>query len=81
MSGATEFFPGVGAMLPAFLQEMQGKLLGGLVYSFLGGLIGFAVMATAGFLLAYLINASIFFFGGPGFKLKKVRKRTKDLTS
>jgi len=81
MAGATEFFPGVGASLPAFLQEMQGKLLGGLVYSFLGGLIGFAVMAVTGFLLAYLINASIYFFGGPGFRLKKVRRRTKDLNS
>jgi len=81
MAGATEFFPGVGATLPAFLQEMQGKLVGGLVYSFLGGLIGFAVMAVAGFLFAYLINASIYFFGGPGFRLKKVRRRTKDLTS
>jgi len=78
IAGATEFLPGVGALLPAFLQEMQGKLVGGLFYSFLGGLLGFLVMAAGGFLLAFLINASIYFFGGPGFRLKKARGRSKN---
>ena len=78
IAGATEFLPGVGALLPAFLQEMQGKLVGGLFFCFLGGLLGFLVMAAGGFLLAFLINASIYFFGGPGFRLKKARGRSKN---
>ncbi|MDD8019943.1 MAG: zinc ribbon domain-containing protein [Acidobacteriota bacterium] len=77
MAGATEFFPGLASLFPAAFQEMQGKLVGGLVFSFFGGILGFVVMAGAGFILAFLINASIYFFGGPGFRLKKLHSRSK----
>jgi len=81
MAGATEFFPGLPALLPAGLQEMQGNLVGGLVFSFLGGLLGFLIMAAGGFILAFLINASIYFFGGPGFKLQRARRHSRNQPS
>ncbi len=73
--GVTDFFPGVVASLPAFLKEMQGNLVGAVVFSILGGLSGFILLAAAGFILALLINAAIYFFGGPGFHLEKASKR------
>ncbi|MGQ9800781.1 MAG: zinc ribbon domain-containing protein [Candidatus Saccharicenans sp.] len=73
--GSTEFFPGFVASLPAFLRDMQGKLIGGLVFSLLGGVLGFILAAASGFVLALLINAAIYFFGEPGFRLEKKKKR------
>lgn len=73
--GSTEFFPGLVAILPVFLKEMQGKLMGGLVFSLLGGIFGFVLAAASGFLLALLVNAAIFFFGEPGFRLGKSHRR------
>ncbi|MCX8159812.1 MAG: zinc ribbon domain-containing protein [Candidatus Saccharicenans sp.] len=73
--GSTEFFPGLVAVLPDFLKEMQGKLMGGLVFSLLGGIFGFVLAAASGFLLALLVNAAIYFFGEPGFRLEKSRRR------
>lgn len=74
--GSTEFFPQIVAYFPLFLQEMQGKLVGGLVFSLLGGVFGFILAAIFGFLLALLINASIYFFGGPSFRLERSRKKS-----
>jgi len=74
--GVTDFFSGVVAGLPSFLQEMQGTLVGAVVFSILGGLAGFVLVAAAGFILALLINGAIYFFGGPGFHLEKGTKRT-----
>lgn len=73
--GSTEFFPGLVALLPVFLKEMQGKLMGGLVFSLMGGIFGFALAAAWGFLLALLVNLAIYFFGEPGFRLEKSRRR------
>lgn len=72
--GSTDFFPGLVASLPAFLKDMQGKLVGGLVFSLLGGVLGFVLMAISGFVLALLVNASIYFFGEPGFRLEKKKR-------
>jgi len=74
ISGSTEFWPQLLVYLPSFLKEIQGKLLGGLVFSLLGGVLGFIIAAILGFLLASLINASIYFFGRPGFRLEKSSK-------
>jgi len=73
--GSTEFFPGLVSALPVFLKEMQGKLMGGLVFSFLGGIFGFVLAAASGFFLALLVNATIYFFGEPGFRLERSRRR------
>ncbi|HEK85721.1 MAG: double zinc ribbon domain-containing protein [Candidatus Saccharicenans sp.] len=75
ISGSTEFWPQLTAYLPDFLKEMQGKLIGGLVFSLVGGIAGFITAAASGFLLAALINASIYFFGCPGLKVEKTKKR------
>ncbi len=74
--GATEFFPELVAHLPAFLKEMQGKLIGGLVFSLLGGAVGFLLAAISGFFLAVLVNAAIYFFGPPAFRMEKSRRIT-----
>jgi len=49
--------------------------MGGLIFSLLGGVFGFVVAAASGFLLALLVNAAIYFFGEPGFRLEKSRRR------
>jgi len=75
--GSTSFFPGLVSVLPDFLKEMQGKLIGGLVFSFLGGVLGFLLGAVSGFILALLLNYSIYFFGRPGFRLERARKKVE----
>jgi hypothetical protein len=74
--GSTEFFPDLVSTLPAFFKEIQGKLLGGLVFSVLGGILGFVLAAAFGFLVALLINASIYFLGGPKLRLEKTRGKS-----
>jgi hypothetical protein len=64
LAGATSFVPGISDLLPAFFKEMQGKLLGGMVFAGLGGLAGFILFGSAGFLLALLANAILSFTGG-----------------
>jgi hypothetical protein len=64
LAGATSFVPGISDLLPAFFKEMQGKLLGGMVFAGLGGLAGFILFGAAGFLLALLANAILSFTGG-----------------
>jgi len=71
LAGATEFFTSVIPMLPGFFQEIQGKMLGGLIYSLFGGVFGFLLFALLGLLAALLINASIYFLGGPVFHLNR----------
>jgi len=71
--GSTEFFPDLISVLPSFFKEIQGKLLGGLVFSVLGGISGFMLAAAFGFLVALLVNASIYFLGGPKLHLEKTR--------
>jgi hypothetical protein len=64
LAGATSFIPGISAALPAFFKDMQGQLLGGMIYAGLGGVAGFVLFGAAGFLLALLANAILSFTGG-----------------
>lgn len=64
LAGATSFVPGISDALPAFFKEMQGNLLGGMVYAGLGGVAGFALFGAAGFLVALLANVILSFTGG-----------------
>lgn len=64
LAGATSFVPGIADALPAFFKEMQGNLLGGMIYAGLGGVAGFALFGSAGFLLALLANVVLSFTGG-----------------
>lgn len=64
LAGATSFVPGISDALPAFFKEMQGKLLGGMVFAGLGGVVGFALFGAAGFMIALLANAILSITGG-----------------
>ncbi len=64
LAGATSFVPGISDALPAFFKDMQGKLLGGMIYAGLGGVAGFALFGAAGFLVALLANVILSFTGG-----------------
>lgn len=64
LAGATSLFPGFVAGLPGFFVDIQGNLLGGLVYSVLGGLIGFALGGAAGIVGAAVSNGVLSLVGG-----------------
>jgi hypothetical protein len=64
MAGATSFVPGISDVLPAFFKDMQGKLVGGVVFAGLGGIAGFLLLGAAAFLLALLANAILSITGG-----------------
>jgi hypothetical protein len=55
---------------PMMLQEMQGKIQGGLFFGALGGIAGFIGCALLAALLGLLYNALAFVFGGLRFKVK-----------
>jgi hypothetical protein len=62
--GVTGLFPGLVSSLPGFFAEIQGKLLGGLMFTVAGGLLGFVVAAPAGFLAALVSNGVLSLVGG-----------------
>ncbi len=64
LAGATSFVPGILDLLPSFLKDMQGQIVGGVVFAGLGGIAGFALFGAAGFLIALLANAILSFTGG-----------------
>lgn len=68
-AGSTRFMSGIVSVLPAFLKEMQGTLLGAVVYSAAGGLAGFVALGAAFFLMAAFINLILSFVGGVKIRL------------
>ncbi len=64
LAGVTGLFPGFVAGLPGFFVDIQGNLVGGVVYSVLGGLIGFAVGGAAGVIGAVVSNGVLSLVGG-----------------
>jgi len=64
LAGATDFFPGLTETLPAFFKDMQGKLVGSVVFAGLGGVLGFLAASLAGFLIALAANGVLSFIGG-----------------
>ncbi len=63
-AGSTRFLEGVVVLLPTFFRDMQGTLLGAVVYSAAGGLVGFVVLGLAFFLSGALVNLLLSFVGG-----------------
>jgi len=63
-AGATDFLPGVMRILPPFLSELHGSLIGGLFYGLIGGIFGFLAIGLVGFLIAVLFNVIFSFIGG-----------------
>jgi len=55
---------------PMMLQEMQGKIQGGLFFGALGGISGFLAFAVLAVSLGLLFNLIAYVFGGLRFKVK-----------
>jgi hypothetical protein len=55
---------------PVMLQEMRGKIQGGLFFGAIGGIAGFAGCALLAVLFGLFYNALAFVFGGLRFKIK-----------
>lgn len=63
-TGSADFFPGVVGVLPSFMRELHGSLIGGILFGLFGGILGFIVIGLAGFLTAMLFNLILSFIGG-----------------
>jgi hypothetical protein len=70
-AGATAAFTQSLAFLPAALLELQGKLLGALIYAVLGGIGGFLVGGVFSFLVALISNFILSLIGGIRFTVGK----------
>lgn len=68
-SGTTGVFSAVIQRMPAFLREIQGTIVGGIIYAGLGGIAGLFVLGLFGYLLALLINLISSFVGGIKIRL------------
>jgi hypothetical protein len=62
--GATNYFSGVVKLLPSFIRENKGNLLGGVICAGLGGVLGFMVFGFLGFCNALFVNVVSSFVGG-----------------
>lgn len=67
--GATDILGQIAVAWPLFLGELQGTLIGGIVYAFLGGIIGFVGLGVSGGILALFINFISSFVGGVKIRL------------
>jgi len=63
-AGASEYFFSNASVTAGFLKEVQGKLLGAIVYALLGGIAGAVVLSVLGFLGALVINGISSMVGG-----------------
>ncbi len=64
LAGVTNLFVGFVAGLPGFFVDHQGDLLGGLVFSILGGITGFGIGGAAGAAAAVVSNGILSLVGG-----------------
>ena len=72
LAGSTMFFPGLSEALPEFLRDIQGKLLGGILFAAGGGVLGFAVSWAAGWIAAGILNGILSLSGGLKFRAEKI---------
>lgn len=70
-AGTTDVFRFIIKILPSFLQDLQGTLIGGILYAILGGAFGFAVLGLWGFFLALFFNFIASFVGGIKVRLDR----------
>ncbi len=68
--GIFKIFGDLIFQFPLMLQEMQGKIQGGLFFGAMGGIAGFIGCALLAVLFGLLYNALAFVFGGLRFKVK-----------
>ncbi len=62
--GVTSFLPGVAAGLPGFFREIQGKLVGAIVFTLVGAAGGFVILGAAGFVGSIVFNGILSLVGG-----------------
>jgi len=78
-AGATAYFSKALTFLPQSLANLQGKLLGAIIYGLGGGIVGFLVIGYLAFLKAVLVNLILSLTGGIKFKLQRAPvKATKE---
>ncbi len=63
-TGTTGLFYNIVKLAPAFLGELQGTIIGGILYAIIGGILGFVIFGAFGFFLALFINFISSFVGG-----------------
>ena len=68
--GIIKIFGDLIFQFPMMLQEMQGKIQGGLFFGALGGITGFLAFAALAVVLGLLFNLIAYVFGGLRFKIK-----------
>ncbi|MCJ7526035.1 MAG: hypothetical protein MUP71_12565 [Candidatus Aminicenantes bacterium] len=68
--GIFKIFGDLIFQFPLMLQEMHGKIHGGLFFGAIGGIAGFIGCALLAVLFGLLYNAMAFVFGGLRFKVK-----------
>jgi len=81
--GATDLLAVQAAKLPRFLADMQGTLMGAVVYAAAGGLVCFLALGLLAWLKAHFLNLLLSFVGGIKVRLdqapeKVVRKKKPD---
>lgn len=79
--GVTSLFPGIVSGLPGFFVEIQGKLLGGIVFTVLGSLLGFVAGGAAGFVAACAANGILSLVGGVRISTARTSGPREDKTS
>ncbi len=67
-AGATGVFHSIVKLAPPFLLELQGTIIGGILFAVLWGILGFVIFGAFGFCLALFINFISSFVGG--FKIR-----------
>jgi hypothetical protein len=75
LTGATASFPDFVSRLPQFFIEIQGKMIGTLIYAALGAALGFVGGGAAGLALALLLNLASYFVGGFRVRLSAVKRK------
>ncbi|MCX6555874.1 MAG: hypothetical protein NTW95_00340 [Candidatus Aminicenantes bacterium] len=68
--GILKIFGDLIFQFPMMLQEMQGKIQGGLFFGGLGGIFGFLAFAVLAAACGLLFNLIAYVFGGLRFKIK-----------
>lgn len=66
--GVTSLFTGFVAGLPGFFVDHRGDLMGGLVFSVIGGVLGFGIGGAAGAALAFASNGVLSLVGGVRYR-------------
>ncbi len=74
--GVTDVLPAIGVSMPSFLQELRGKLMGAILFSGFGAVLGFLALAGLGFLQAVIFNGISSLIGGISIRLEESGRKT-----